>query len=96
VFRPDSKINRAEALKILLAAAGFDDIDEYFDTNYVNRTGWYYAGFKDVGLKDWFAKYVAYAKDKGVVSGYINGMFGPGNNITRAEVAKIIVKILGM
>ena len=47
-------------------------------------------------IVEWYAKYVAYAKDFDVVGGYPDGTFGPGNFITRAEVAKIVMKILEM
>ena len=83
-FSPNGLINRAEALKILLVAAGFD-VAEKIE-----------AVFPDVPVSAWFAKYVTYAYNNGIVGGYANGKFGPGNNITRAEVAKIVTKILDM
>ena len=95
-FRPNATINRVEALKILLEAAGFEDIDSNYEINYTNKPGWWFVFFRDVLIGEWYAKYVAYAKDFDIVSGYPDGTFGPGSNITRSEVAKIVVKILDM
>ena len=83
-FKPDNSINRAEALKILLEAAGFD------------TSGAITESFPDTSADAWYMKYVNYAAKNGIVSGYSNGNFGPGNNITRAEVSKAIIKILEM
>ncbi len=77
-FRPNEPINRAEALRILLDAAEIST-----DTDYV-------ADFPDVKDGDWYAAYVNAAAEMGVISGYKDGTFGPGNNLTRAEVAKIV------
>ena len=96
VFSPNGLVNRAEALKILLGAAKLSGIDENYATNYASKEGYSFVGFPDVLIGEWFAKYVAYAKDNSIVGGYADGTFGPGNSITRAEVAKIIVKILDM
>lgn len=95
-FSPDGNVNRAEALKVLIEAAGFTGVDSNFETNYSNKEGWTYVFFPDVLMDEWFAKYVAYAKDFEIVGGYVDGTFKPGNNITRAEVAKIVMNILDM
>ena len=81
-FRPNNPITRAAALKILLEAAGLE-------------VGAGEASFPDISADAWFAPYVAYAQTNNIVGGYSDGTFGPGNFITRAEVAKIVVKILG-
>ena len=80
-FHPNNPITRAAALKILLEAAGME-------------VGSGVTGFPDVPQDAWFAPYVAFAETNGIVGGYPDGTFGPGNRITRAEVAKIVVKIL--
>lgn len=51
----------------------------------------------DVPRSAWFAPYVRSAADRGVISGYRDaagkptGMFGPGDNVTVAELAKMAV-----
>lgn len=78
-FNPNKPITRAEAMKIILEASG-KDIPGYLEEN---------SEFKDIKLKDWYAKYVIYAAKNKIVNGYEDGTFGPNKPITRAEVAKI-------
>ncbi len=42
----------------------------------------------------WYASYVGFAQANGIVGGYDDGGFGPGNNMTRAQVAKVVIKLL--
>lgn len=77
-FSPDKPITRAEAIKVVLEGAGAIVPELDADTT-----------FKDVTKEDWFAKYVKYAVDNGIVNGYADGTFGGEKSITRAEVAKI-------
>ena len=82
-FHPNEPITRAAALKILLEASGLD-------------IGSGSSGFPDVPSDSWFSKYVAFAEIKDIVGGYSDNTFRPNANITRAEVAKIVVKILDL
>ena len=47
--------------------------------------------FTDVQASDYFAVSVQYLACRGVISGYSDGTFRPGNPTTRAQLAKIIV-----
>lgn len=80
-FRPNEAINRAAALKILLEASGLE-----------LSAGT--AKFSDVSNDAWFAPYVNFAQVNNIVGGYSDETFRPANNITRAEVVKIVTKIL--
>ncbi len=80
-FGPNDFVTRAAALKILLGAAGIDPIDMTPD-------------FPDVTTDAWFADYVGFAQQNEIVGGYADGSFGPGNNMTRAQVAKVVIKLL--
>lgn len=82
-FRPNASISRAESMKMLLNAAGIETSENTV------------SDFSDV--KGWAVKYVQKAKDLGIVNGQeINGkiLFRPADNITRAEVSKIVVKTM--
>lgn len=82
-FRPDSNVTRAEALKIVLTAGGITDFSSVTPN------------FSDVDtVNDWYAKYTAYAKDSGLIGGYSDGTFKGNQNITRAEVCKIVVELM--
>ncbi|KNY29799.1 WG repeat-containing protein [Pseudobacteroides cellulosolvens] len=51
--------------------------------------------FKDI-QSHWAKIQITELVGKNVISGYENGTFRPDNNITRAELAVIIVKVLGL
>lgn len=80
-FRPNAAVNRGEALKIILTVFGVE-LSPYQGT------------FSDVSGNDWFATYVATAYRAGLVNGYEDGLFRPGNLMTRGEAAKIIALAL--
>lgn len=81
-FKPDNQINRAEALKILLAASGFTEDDYDAETMAVD--------LDDVASGSWYEPYVAIAIDFGLVQGYPDNTFRPEQSITRAEFVKIV------
>ena len=80
-FQPKREINRAEALKTIIEAKGI----EHFK---------YTSFFKDVPPNKWYTRYVMYAMDKGLIQGRGDKLFKPKENITRAELAKILWKAL--
>ncbi|MEK5205322.1 S-layer homology domain-containing protein [Bacillus sp. FSL R10-2789] len=51
-------------------------------------------GFKDVPVDHWSYKAIMDLKEKNIVAGYGNGMFGFGDNITRGQVARLIYAYL--
>lgn len=82
-FKPNNPVTRAEALKVILEAAG-EQTEGALSPN-----------FSDVNtVNDWFASYTAYAKATGLLSGYEDGSFRGNQSITRAEVCKIVVELL--
>lgn len=54
-----------------------------------------YAAFLDVDSGTEVGTAVSVLADRGVISGYGNGLFGPDNSLTRAEAVKVINKIFG-
>jgi hypothetical protein len=94
-LQPNTPTSRGMAVTILAKAARFDDVESNFDENY-NKPGWTYAHFPDVLLDAYFAPFIAYFYDNGIIDGYEDGSFGPGNPITRAEIAKIVVNLLDL
>lgn len=82
-FKPDRPIQRGEALKMLFLSANIE----------VSAEG--SSEFPDVSESDWFFGYVKKARELGIVGGYANGHFGPGDPMTRGQVAKVIIMLLG-
>lgn len=77
-YKPDNTVNRAEFLKIVIGAS-IDDIGSGANC------------FPDVS-DEWFAKYVCYAKDRGIVQGYPDGLFRPAQTVNYVEAMKILYK----
>ena len=78
-FKPEGELNRAEAVKILIAANNLSLLPA--GTN-----------FPDVDANAWYAQYVATALARGLVKGYGDGEFKPANTISRAEFLKIAIE----
>lgn len=51
--------------------------------------------FSDVDASAWYAEAVAWSSARGIVSGYGNGLFGPGDNITREQLAVMLWRYAG-
>jgi hypothetical protein len=81
-FKPDNKINRAEAMKVLMLASS-----ETGDSAVTPV-------FSDVKGDEWFYQYLQKAFSLKIVEGYPDGTFKPGNNINMAESLKMIVLTL--
>lgn len=81
-FRPDSAITRAD----------FVDMIYRLDTKSAHSG---YQRFNDVYANSSYAGAVAYCADRGWLNGYPDGSFRPYNNITRAEVAKVVNRAMG-
>ncbi|HEY3375710.1 MAG TPA: S-layer homology domain-containing protein [Candidatus Aquicultor sp.] len=79
-FRPNNKITRAEIAKMVVTGAKYT----------VVTSG---ASFTDIS-SNWAKDFIVTAAVKGVVSGYTDGTFKPGNNATRAEASQMIFKWL--
>lgn len=80
-FKPKSNITRAEFTKILVSVLELDVKTE--------KT----IDFTDVAQGDWFYPYINAAYKAGIISGY-NQQFKPNDNITREQMAAIIVRAL--
>lgn len=82
-FKPDAPINRAEAVKVLMLGAHLPDLSETGSTL-----------FPDISGTDWFYAFLKPAADRKIVTGYLDGLFRPGNLITRAEAAALIERTM--
>lgn len=75
-YKPNDNVNRAEFLKIVVGAS-------------VENVGIGGNCFPDV-LTDWYAKYVCYGKNAGIVQGYPDGYFKPTQNVNYVEALKML------
>ena len=84
-FGPSNNIQRQDFVLILSRIAGAD-LSAYEGQN---------GGFSDVQAGAYYASAVAWAKDKGVVTGYSADNFGVGTYITREQISLILCRYLG-
>ena len=96
-YRPGKKVNRAEALKIILEASGAKvDLDDLKIEEPEMVMTEEEATFSDVPEDAWYAEYVQGAAMYGIVGGYDDGTFRPTRSISRAEAAKIVKMVTEM
>lgn len=77
-FGPDKLVNRAEAVKIISVALGVKTDDKYEML------------FPDVKKTDWFFNFVMGGKAAGIIGGYKDNTFKPGDPVNLAETMKIL------
>ena len=84
-FGPSNNIQRQDFVLILSRIAGAD-LSAYEGQN---------GGFSDVPTNAYYSAAVAWAKDKGIVTGYSADNFGVGTYITREQISLILCRYLG-
>lgn len=81
-FRPEAPVSRAAAVKMLMTATGRE-----------MPTDLQLPAFTDVPGDSWFAPYVAWAAQTGLIDTPAGeGTFRPGDSISRAEISKLLLK----
>ncbi len=86
-YKPDNRINRAEALKMLTLASGVFDQQSFNGNKELKENV-----FVDVKKDKWFAPYIFEAKEKGIVQGHPDGTFKPEDNVNIAEALKMYLE----
>lgn len=81
----EDTITRAEFTRMVLVAKGEENLAKEDSTSK--------ADFKDVPNTHWAEKFIAYAKQKGYISGYPDGNFRPEGEITYEEMISILARI---
>lgn len=83
-FDPDKKITREEVVAVLASVLAYHEKFVHSNNN---------ASLNDIGSSP-FIDGIAFSVENGLVVGYPDGSFQPQNNITRAEIAAVMVKVL--
>lgn len=87
-FKPDKAVNRAEAVKMLLAGS---------TKSYAIAAGVTTNVFPDVKVGEWFSPYVQVAKTAGIVKGNDKtGLFDPSRTVNKAELLKMVIMANGI
>jgi hypothetical protein len=82
-FRPRVKLNRAQAVSWLYAAAGSPDVSTLPAH-----------GLTDVGPSAWFGDAVTWAQANGIVLGFQDGTFRGNGNVKRAQFAQWLFNLV--
>ncbi|MDD3766049.1 MAG: S-layer homology domain-containing protein [Eubacteriales bacterium] len=80
-LKPDNQVTRAEVVKIIVSSLGLkpsEDLSLSFDDN--------------DDIADWAKGYIKVAVEKGIITGYEDNTFKPGQSITRQELVVIAAR----
>lgn len=80
-FKPLNSVTRAEFTKMI--------VETFYKYSKVDNSDM----FNDVSKDMWYADYINTAYSKGIIKGIENNNFGPDNNITRQDMAVIILNV---
>lgn len=86
-FKPGNFITRAEIASILCRAGQWETSENINSISTLKM-------FNDIAVGKWYYNSVMINKQKGVISGYPNGTFGPMNKATRAEAFSMISRFV--
>lgn len=79
-FKPDNPVERAEFVKMIIEGLGLP------------KKLHYNSYFKDVPITHWAWPYIESAYELGMITGYSDNKFLPGNRIKRVEMTSILMR----
>lgn len=88
-FNLDGQLNRGEAAAFIIRLMGVE-ADVLNDSSI-----WSGTKFKDVEKNKWYAPYIGYCSEAGIIGGYPNGNYGPDDNISEKAFLKLVLGVLG-
>jgi len=88
-YNLDKQLERSEAAAFIVRIMGKE--------RHVNANKDMYkiTSFPDVPATKWFAPYIGYCYENGIINGYENGNFGPGDYIDEKSFLKLMLGVLG-
>ena len=92
IFSPADNLTRAEAAAVAVVLAGFDDQDIKKAETLPQAFTDVYAG---MGNHEWALGCINLAAREGIIGGYGDGKYGPGDNLQMVQWASILIRILG-
>lgn len=85
-YSPSLTLTRAQICTMIVRTMGLENSV----SSYVHQ-----GLFRDVKSNMWHAGYVNLAYNKGIISGYGNGYFGPDDTVTYGQFVTILLRLLG-
>ncbi len=92
VFDPEGLLNRAEAAKVAGYLMGFTEEDAEAAREWPAMFDDVYIG---VGAHEWAVGWINLIAEEGVILGYGDDKYHPGDNLQMAQWATIVIRILG-
>ncbi len=92
LFCPDDNLTRAEAAKVAMFLFGFDEQDATQAEALPQAFDDVYTG---MGHHEWALGWINLAAREGIIEGYGDGRYGPGDNLTMVQWATILIRVLG-
>jgi len=84
VFSPNANLSRAMIVTMLWRLAGEPEMNLESGTQGLE--------FTDVARGRWYSTAIAWAAENGIVNGFGDGRFAPGDDITREQLAAILMR----
>lgn len=81
----DANITRAQISKIITVVSLGNEVPENGELNVTDADA----------VPDWAKPYVSYCYQNGILNGYPDGSFGAGDNVSRSQLAAILVRLFG-
>ncbi len=82
-FKAENKVNRAEAIKIILEGLEIEGVES------ADLEGFEFK-FPDASAKSWYAKYLKYAVDEEILVGYPDGNIKLSKTVNKVEFLKML------
>ena len=82
-FKPDDPVTRGQISKMITIVLGYEEFTTNMESTFTDMEG------------HWAERYVEVAHAFDIVQGYLDGTFGPDNEITYTEVITMVVRSLG-
>ncbi|MGF2617972.1 SH3 domain-containing protein [Rossellomorea vietnamensis] len=83
-FKPENKVTRAQAAKMLVISKGYEELKPRK------------VRFRDVPINHWASGWIERAVSLGYFQGKDNGSFDPEGLLTRSQMSKIVAKAFGL
>ncbi len=88
-YKLDNQLKRSEAATFIIRLLGKEAFVLENNDNYINTT------YTDVTSSDWFAPYVGYCSEEGIIAGMGNNLYNPNAYISEKAFLKLVLVALG-
>lgn len=89
-FNLEGELKRSEAAVVIIRLLGKEDEVLKNSEMYAVK-----AIFNDVEPSDWFAPYVGYAVQEGIIDGFADHTFLPNHSVTEKAMVKLVLSVVG-